>query len=353
MSLTAKFGIQIDQEGLNYEAIRNIALEGEKLGFDSLWLSDHLFFSNRPYLEGWTVLSSLATETQKLKLGMLVLCNSFRYPSLVAKMTATLDVISKGRLELGIGAGWFEKEALAYGISFPKAATRIKQLKEGVEIIKKMWCEERASFTGKYYKIKDAICNPKPIQKPHPPIWIGGSGEKLLLRVVAELADGCNFSLSPALPSVKDYEHKLDVLKMHCSKIRRNPDEIKKSLSGIVIIGRNEEEAWRSLRNVMKSYSQRKSVKEKILMGIRHPKLALLYLIPVFRSREKPFIITGTSRLCIERLKSYLDLGVTHFFLQFPTSYQGDMESLRLFAEEVIPKLRYNPSDLSRPNHTS
>jgi len=126
-------------------------------------------------------------------------------------------MISNGRLEFGIGAGWKENEYLAYGFPFPKPAVRIAQLREAVTIIRKMWTEEKPSFKGKYYEIKEALCDPKPVQKPHPPIWIGGEGEKLTLRVVAELADGCNWYGTP-----EEFAHKLNVLKKHCAKVGRN-----------------------------------------------------------------------------------------------------------------------------------
>jgi len=202
----------IPQRGTEYDVISNVALECEKMGFDTIWLNDHF---NETIFEIWTTLSSLAIKTRKLRLGTNVVCNSHRYPSVLAKMAATLDVISGGRLDLGIGAGWAKKEHIAYGIPYGKYAERLEMLEEGVRIIKKMWTEEKSSFNGKYYTIKDAICHPKPIQKPHIPLIIGGTSDKIV-RLVAELADGWDFGVI----SRKEYLHKLNVIKDHCSGFR-------------------------------------------------------------------------------------------------------------------------------------
>jgi alkanesulfonate monooxygenase SsuD/methylene tetrahydromethanopterin reductase-like flavin-dependent oxidoreductase (luciferase family) len=189
--MRVKFGVFLGAaqgapgETTNYDTIRKVTLKCEELNFDSCWLADHFvprkvlpyqkspIPSPDPFFECWTTLTALAIETKKIRLGTFVLCNSYRYPSLVAKMSATLDFISRGRLELGIGAGFFKEEYIMYGIPFPKLAVRIKQLEESIQIIKKMWTEEEASFNGKYYTIKKAFNNPKPIQRPHPPIWVG------------------------------------------------------------------------------------------------------------------------------------------------------------------------------------
>ena len=152
-----------------FERVRNVVLECERLGYDSIWLDDHLMYGKTPILECWTTLSALASLTAKIRLGTMVLCNSYRNPALLAKMAATLDVISNGRLELGIGAGVQKDEHEAYGIPFPKPSERIERMKEAVEIIKKLWTEENANYQGKYYTVNEAVCLPKPLQKPHPP----------------------------------------------------------------------------------------------------------------------------------------------------------------------------------------
>ena len=174
MNLVIKFRVQIAQDALDYPNVKRIASECEKLEFDSIWLYDHFYPLSPPFnksvLESWTTLTALALETKAIRLGVLVTCNLFRHPSVLAKMSATVDVISGGRLQFGIGAGWYEEECLAYGIQFPKASVRIRRLRESVQIVKKMWTEEKSDFEGRYYRIKDAICEPKPVQKPHPPV---------------------------------------------------------------------------------------------------------------------------------------------------------------------------------------
>ena len=180
-----------------YEFSKSISVAADRIGFDSIYAYDHFipFYSDdrdKNIFECFTLLSALASITERIKIGQIVTCNSYRNPSLVAKMLSTLDIISNGRVELGIGAGWYEHEYIAYGYYFPSNVSRIKQLDESLNIIKTMWKEKRPSFEGKYYRIKEAICNPKPIQKPHPIIMIGGSGEKYLLKVVAKHADRYN-----------------------------------------------------------------------------------------------------------------------------------------------------------------
>jgi alkanesulfonate monooxygenase SsuD/methylene tetrahydromethanopterin reductase-like flavin-dependent oxidoreductase (luciferase family) len=278
-----RFGIVIPQEGLRYTDIRKVVWECEKLGFDSIWVYDHVFWSDKPFLECWTVLSALALETQKLRLGTLVVNNSFRYPSLLAKMAATLDVITKGRLELGIGAGTSRsQEYLAYGIPFAKPSIRIRQLKEAVQIIKKMWTEEKTSFQGRYYCLKGAFCNPKPVQNPHPPLWISGRSEQLMLRVIAEVADGWNF-----FGSTEEYENKTKV---------------------------------RKLRKKIKKLEQGNMLFEEYIRRIH-------------------LSIIGDPERCIEKIDEYVSLGITDFMLSLPFAhaYSESLKSLQLFANYVIP----------------
>ena len=167
----ADFGLQIEpQFGFTYAEIRDLALECEELGFRSLWLSDHLFLNassqDRNCLDCWTVLAALAAHTTSLRLGPLVSCVSFRYPSLLAKMAATVDLISDGRLEFGIGAGWKEIEYRAYGIPFPSPGERVSSLAEAIQVVHAMWTQDRPSFNGRYYQINDAFCRPRPVQEP-------------------------------------------------------------------------------------------------------------------------------------------------------------------------------------------
>lgn len=237
-----KLGLHLLQDGMSYTEIGNIALEAEKAGLDSFWLLDHLHASPRadePFLECWTLLSALAAKTKRIRLGALVLNVNNRNPALVAKMAATLDQISNGRLEFGIGAGGtnraerqkdlgFEYEFVAYDVSFPmKPSTRIEKLDEGLEIMKRMWTQDTVTFKGKRYSVKDAICLPKPVQKPYMPLWIGGIGGPRIMKVIAKHADGWNIMRTATL---EDYKLSMKKLRRACARIGRDPDEIKSSI---------------------------------------------------------------------------------------------------------------------------
>lgn len=187
------------------------------------------------FLESWTTLGALAAVTQTIRLAPMVTSVSYRNPALLAKMAATVDIISHGRLTLSIGAGWYEEEYRQYGWDFPPAATRIHQMEEAVQLIQAMWTQPRANFNGRYFRIQDAILEPKPLQKPHPPILIGGSGEKLTLRAVARYADACNLFGNP-----QEVAHKLEVLRQHCDTEKRDFDEIEKTCLPTLFLARDE-----------------------------------------------------------------------------------------------------------------
>ena len=293
----------------SFDVIRNIVLECERLGYHSVHLDDHLTFGKESILECWTTLSALSTVTTRIRLGTTVLCAAFRNPALLAKMAATLDVISNGRLDLGIGAGVQENEHTAYGITFPKPSIRIERLKEAVVILKKMWTEEKATYTGKHYRINDAVCEPKPVQKPHPPITIGGSGEKLTLKIQAQYADRIDWGY---LPTLELYKHKLQILKNHCNTVGRDFQEIQKSawLDDQIFIAENEKEL--------------------------NTKIQQLKPKDVAADSFKRLHQVGTPDEFVQKIRQYTDLGVTHFMLFF-----GDfpcMDGMRIFAEKVLKK---------------
>jgi len=221
-----------------FNLLQDTVLECEKLGYSSVWLDDHLMLNKMPILECWTTLSALSTVTKKIRLGTMVTCNSFRNPALLAKMAATLDNISNGRLELGIGAGVQKTEHDAYGFPFLLAKDRVERLSEAVELIKKLWTKNKVSYNGKHYLLNNAVCEPKPLQNPHPPIVIGGGGEKLTLKVTARHADRYDWGY---LPSLEHYKRKLKVLEKHCELVGRNVIEIEKSCwpAGQIFIGAN------------------------------------------------------------------------------------------------------------------
>lgn len=291
---------------LLFTRIRDVVLECERLGYHSVWLDDHLMFKDRPMLECWSTLAALSAVTTRIRLGTMVTCASFRNPALLAKIAATLDVISGGRLEFGIGAGVQEAEHRAYGFPFPTASIRIERMKETVEIIKNLWTEEKASYTGKHYSVKEAACEPKPLQKPHPPITIGGSGEKLTLKVTAQHADRYDWGY---VPSLDLYRHKLRVLESHCSAVGRDFRDIEKSCwpGGQVVITRD--------RGELSEKIEREKPKSVALSDFERTSLI------------------GAPNECVRQMQPYVDLGVTHFMLFF-----GDLprlSGLRLFAETV------------------
>jgi len=309
-----KFGVNIPMMFRDsYSKMLRIAQLCDSLGFDSFWLPDHFFFSPNfnAYLEAWTTQTALAAVTKRLRFGNTVLCNSYRHPPVLAKMAATFDVITGGRLDFGIGAGWKEDEYVAYGIEFPKASVRISKLREAVIIIKKMWTEDRSSYEGKYYRIKNAICEPKPVQKPHPPILIGGSGEKLTLKVVAELADRCNFDFGID-NGMEAYKHKIKVLNRYCQLFGRDPEEIEKTIVKQVIIGEDEDEVEAKIQKFKPADVKREDyVKNRIV---------------------------GTPEECIKKIQEYVDIGFTYFIVNFPDMTEA--ETLSLFADKIISKLK-------------
>jgi F420-dependent oxidoreductase-like protein len=294
------------------DSLKNLITKAENSGFDSFWVMDHFHqiqFVGRPeepMLEGWTVISMLAAITTKIKLGTLVTGIIYRYPSVLAKITATLDVLSKGRLFMGIGAGWNEQESLAYGISFPSNQERMLRLEEAIQVIRKMWTEEPyASFNGKYYQIRNAYCNPKPIQKPSPPILIGGSGERKTLKIVAKYADACNLFGSP-----ETVRKKLDILKEHCKNVGRDYDSILKTKLGAVIVDDNNDMAKNRVRKTFRE-------------------------IPDEQIKE--FMIYGTPEDVSRQIEIFEQVGIQYLIVNLEP--YRELEALDTFASKVINKM--------------
>ncbi|MFQ5950907.1 MAG: TIGR03560 family F420-dependent LLM class oxidoreductase [Candidatus Geothermarchaeales archaeon] len=314
----ARFGVQIEpQLGFSYPEIRTLARESERLGYHSLFCSDHLFLDPRrpevDCLECWTTLSALIGETRTLRLGSMVSCNSYRQPSLLAKVAATFDVLSGGRLEFGIGAGWKEVEYKAYGIPFPKASTRIEQLAEAVQIIRAMWTQNEATFGGKHYTIEEAVCEPKPLQNPHPKIMIGGEKPRLL-RVVAEHADAWNLAWTQ---TPEEFEEKVGILEEHCSDVGRDIGEIEKTLGAIVVVGEDEEQIRGKVKKMLQQWGSELTVDE-------------------YLTRVKGALV-GTPEQVRGILREYIDLDIDHFILMFPDI--REITPLRYFASQVMSKL--------------
>jgi F420-dependent oxidoreductase-like protein len=239
-----KIGLQIPNftypggpKGLGHK-LAEIARTADDVGFSSLWVMDHFFQigsrdrsmglgpAEDEMLEGYSTLSYLAAITKKVTLGTMVTGVIYRCPGILVKTVTTLDVLSGGRAYLGIGAAWNEREARGLGVPFPSTKERFERLEETLQIAKQMWSDNNGAFTGKYFQLAETLCSPQPLSKPHPPILIGGSGEKQTLRLVAKYADACNLFARMGVDTVRA---KLDILKQHCEKVGRDYSEIEKT----------------------------------------------------------------------------------------------------------------------------
>jgi probable F420-dependent oxidoreductase len=231
-----------------WESLQRVARLAEDSGFDSVWVSDHLFLDWGKYggpatpqgsLECWTTLSAIAASTARVRVGSLALCNDFRPPALVAKMAATVDLLSGGRLDVGLGAGWYEQEYEAAGIRLDRPGARIERLGEAVEIVQRLLAGEELHFKGRHYRIDGAVCRPGPHQQPRPPVWIGGKGDRLI-ATAARVADGWNMSW---LGSLDSYRARLEAAVKACERAGRPSSELRRSVGAYVLVGRNEADA--------------------------------------------------------------------------------------------------------------
>ena len=306
MSPHVKFGVRMHQHGYNFDDLKRVWTQADRLGYHSATLYDLL---NAPALECWTALSGLATITERIRLTPLVLGNTYRPPALLAKMSATLDVISGGRLELGIGAGGGTGDHRASGLPFPSTSERVRMLEEAVELIKKSWTEQNATFQGKYYSLDQSVNEPKPIQQPHPPVLIGGHGETHLLRAVAGHANICNIGFEMSL---EEHRSKMEIVQRHCDDLRRDPSEIEITHNTRVIIAESEQEFEALAIQGAASTNVTLADYKKSLSGA----------------------IAGTPEQCVQQLSKYVDDGIHYFFVLFPDPIPS--ESLDLFASEVM-----------------
>jgi F420-dependent oxidoreductase-like protein len=306
------FGVTLPQIKRNWTDTQTVAQEIDALGFDSVWFNDHLYgvpMPNLPILEAWTALSAVGAVTQKVQLGTLVTPVGFRNPALLAKMAATLDHITGGRVIVGLGSGWFQMEFSGYGIPFPPLKARLEQLEEAAVLMKRMWTEPQPTFSGHHFKTESVFCEPKPARQPHPPILIGGGGERVLLRIVAEHADIWN----NLAVNQNDLAGKIERLKQHCEAVHRDPASIIISQQCMVVIGETEADA------------QAKAQKAQAIYGGH-------------MGAAGPLTIAGTAQQCIEKIHAHLDLGCTMFVIEL--FGRDPREPARLFAEQVIPSFR-------------
>jgi F420-dependent oxidoreductase-like protein len=259
------FGIKTAPQHTTYEEMLRVWQEADQEPLlEHAWLFDHFMpiigDPTGPCLEGWTLITAFAALTKRLRVGLMVTGNTYRHPAVLANMGATVDIVSGGRLDLGIGAGWNEREHHAYGIPMYTTAERIRRLGEACEVIRRMWTEFSPAFEGRYYQLKDAYCEPKPIQKPHPPFVIGGSGEQLTLRVVARYADIWNFVGG----SVDDFKHKNEVLNQHCAAIGRDPATIQRSIQPLA-----DPTNWQGTRDLVRGFIDAGAT--HIILNLRPP----------------------------------------------------------------------------------
>ena len=300
----------IDGAEAKWQTAVDIAIRVEELGYDSLWVYDHFHNVPKPandaVFECWTTMAAISQRTSRVRLGQMVGCNGYRQPSVLAKITSTVDIISGGRLDWGIGAGWYENEFNGYGFDFVRPKDRIGMMAEAVQIVRSMWTEPSTSFEGKYYKLDRAQCDPKPVQSPYPPIWIGGGGEELTLRAVARFADCANFGGKP-----DEWTHKREVLKGHCVAVGRDESTIRKTWTPEVLIRETEAE-------IVAGGS-------KSLWGLS---------LEDWRAGN----LVGTAEQVSEKIQQYIDLGCTGFIPWCPD--YPSTETIERFATDVMPNFR-------------
>ncbi|MCL5998978.1 MAG: LLM class F420-dependent oxidoreductase [Chloroflexi bacterium] len=292
------------EHGNHFDTLRAVALACEQAGLDSVWMADHFMFSDPehpekevPVPECFIILGALAASTSRIRIGELVTGVPYRNPALLAKMLTTLDVVSHGRTIVGLGAAWHEPEFTAYGWPFPPLHDRMEMLAEAVQIVDRMLTQRPASFRGKYYAVQNAYNDPMPVQKPRPPIMIGGSGEQVTLKLVAQYADYCN-----VFGDVATVAHKFDVLRKHCETEIGRFDEITRCNHVSILIARDEANL---------------AVKQK--------------QFPKFEG------IAGTPEMIIAQLQAYAQIGSQYVTFTMPEA--DPSEPILLLGEAVLPRV--------------
>jgi F420-dependent oxidoreductase-like protein len=291
-------------------------------GFESVWVYDHFHTVPRPSEqathEAWTLMASLAAATERVRLGQMCTCMAYRNPAYLAKVAATVDLVSGGRVEMGIGAGWYEHEWRAYGYGFPSAGRRIGALAEGVEVMRQLWTDGVATLHGQHYDIDGAICRPLPLQRPHIPFWVAGGGERKTLRIAAQHAQYTNFDGTPDA-----FRHKSSVLEQHCVDVGRDYGEITRSANYNVVIGATERDVQNRLDWIRDHYRQ-------VLSEDRARRE---------RSAFEKGPAVGTPKQIVELFRELERDGMTYALCYFAEAAY-DRSGIELFQREVIPALR-------------
>lgn len=298
--------------------------------WSSIWVYDHFHTvpvpSEEATHEAWTLMAAFAAVTGRVRLGQMCTCMSYRDPAYLAKVAATVDVISEGRVEMGIGAGWYEHEWRAYGYGFPRAGERIKRLEEGVEIFRQLWTTGSATLDGEHYQVDGALCHPQPLQGTTVPgskangipMWVAGGGEKKTLRIAARYADYTNFDGSP-----EGFAHKSEILKGHCDELGRDFGEIVRSANYNVVIGRDEREVQNRLDWIREQYLRAGLTPEKADDQVK-------------AAAGGPAV--GTPEQIVETFKALQEQGMTYAITYFAEAAY-DTSGIALFESEVLPEL--------------
>lgn len=319
---------------VSWDGVRRVARQAEGAGFDSVWVSDHLFLDWGKYggsaepraaLECWTTMAGVAAATERVRVGSMALCNDFRNPGLLAKMIATLDLLSGGRIDVGLGAGWYEPEFRAADIPFDPPGARIARLGEAVEIVTRLLEGEELVFKGEHYVIDGAVCRPGPQQDPRPPVWIGGKGD-YLLKTAARVADGWNFSW---LGSMKKYEERKSAADRACEAVGRDPATLRRSVGAYVLAGTDGSDARRRFERL------RERTPAGVLTGRNAgPEVSW----DEFRREH----IAGATDEVVEQLGRLSELGVEEVVVGLGTlPFQvADETDVDLVGSEIIPQLR-------------
>lgn len=311
-------GIETDQ---HWPTMLGVAKDIESLGYDSLWVYDHFHTVPEPTqqvtYEAWTLMAALAATTDTVRLGQMCTCNTYRPPSYLAKVAASIDVISGGRLEMGIGAGWYEHEHDGYGYEFLSPGGRLGMLREGVEIMKAMWTEDQVTYEGKYYTLKGAICSPRPVQQPHIPFWIAGGGEKVTLNIAARYGQYTNFGGD----DLEVFKSKSEILRGHCAEVGTDFESITRSANFNVLCAPTEGEVEEKKTKLYERLARHVSEGA----ARRHAGLF-----------ERA---SGTPEQVVSWLEEFQAAGLTYAIVNFADAAY-DRESLELFAKEVMPAVQ-------------
>ncbi len=306
----------------HWAVMRDLAAYADDGAWDSLWVYDHFHTvpvpTDEATHEAWSLMSAFAATTSRIKLGQMCTCMSYRPPAYLAKVAATIDVISGGRVQMGIGGGWYEQEWRAYGYGFPSAGTRLARLDEGVQIMRDAWRDGIVSLDGKHYQVDGAIVQPKPLQEGGIPLWIAGGGEKVTLRIAAKYAQYTNFSSEPEV-----FAHKSQVLAGHCRDVGTDYDAIVRSTDFNVVIGDSAKDLADRIARI------RERLVSKADAAAVDEMLSML---------TSPYAGTGTTEQVIEKIQRIRDLGCEYANIYFPEAAY-DRSSIERFEREVIPAL--------------